>query len=137
MWIPNSTSRRPCTLRGRIVLSRVSKLIDPATGVWDSELVRDIFWEKEAKHILAILIRPAMETFWPGTTTRKGEADRGIELTAEKQLGTELDQRLRIFFGDWPRIACHGGRTFKEGVCKSILDVQCAASLLRIMAIVF
>ncbi|WVZ50961.1 hypothetical protein U9M48_002159, partial [Paspalum notatum var. saurae] len=57
-WIPNNTSRTP---RGRIGLSKVSDLIDQSTGRWDSELIKDLFWEEDAKHILAIPIRPAME----------------------------------------------------------------------------
>ena len=40
---------------------KVSDLIDPNLGTWDRELVNDIFWEEDAKHILSIPIRPDME----------------------------------------------------------------------------
>jgi hypothetical protein len=43
-WIPRDHSRRPVTPRNRTILRYVSELIDPATGMWDEELVKDIFW---------------------------------------------------------------------------------------------
>ncbi|WVZ74299.1 LOW QUALITY PROTEIN: hypothetical protein U9M48_022500 [Paspalum notatum var. saurae] len=42
------------TPRGHTVISKVSDLIDPGTGNWDRDLVQDIFWEVDAKHILSI-----------------------------------------------------------------------------------
>jgi hypothetical protein len=48
--------RRPITPHGRTVLNRVADLIDPYTGLWDKELIREIFWEEDVKHILAIPI---------------------------------------------------------------------------------
>jgi hypothetical protein len=38
-WIPTGSSRRPRTPRGGTLLSKVSELIDPYTGSWDTELV--------------------------------------------------------------------------------------------------
>lgn len=35
-------------------MSKVSKLIDPESGTWDSDLVRDLFWPEDAQNILAI-----------------------------------------------------------------------------------
>jgi hypothetical protein len=46
-WIPRGTTRRPITPRRNNILTRVSELIDPQTGNWDGELVRDIFWEDD------------------------------------------------------------------------------------------
>lgn len=40
-WIPSSLSRKVVTVRGNQVLSSVIDLIDPATGEWDEQLVRD------------------------------------------------------------------------------------------------
>jgi hypothetical protein len=42
-WIPNGVTRRPATPRGHIIVTKVSELIDPSTGEWDSALVKDIF----------------------------------------------------------------------------------------------
>jgi hypothetical protein len=42
-WIPRGSSRRPCTPRGHTILSEVADLIDPYTGQWDVQLVRDSF----------------------------------------------------------------------------------------------
>lgn len=52
-WIPCSVTRRPITPRGNVLLSKVSELIDPATGGWDAQLVRDIFWDEDVTNILA------------------------------------------------------------------------------------
>jgi hypothetical protein len=53
-WIPRDLSRHPITPRGGSILSNVDDLIDPGTGSWDVELVRDIFWEEDAQLILAL-----------------------------------------------------------------------------------
>jgi len=60
-WIPANTTRRPQTLKGLVLLSKVSELIDPIMGTWDSQLIRDIFWEEVVTNILSIPIRPACE----------------------------------------------------------------------------
>ena len=38
-WIPGGVTRRPITPRGHTVLTKVSELIDPATGDWDRHMV--------------------------------------------------------------------------------------------------
>jgi hypothetical protein len=53
-WIPRELSIRPITPRGGNILTYVEYLIDPGTGSWDVELVRDVFWEEDAKLILAL-----------------------------------------------------------------------------------
>lgn len=42
-WIPRGVTRRSITPRGNVLLSKLSELIDPVTGGWDAQLVRDIF----------------------------------------------------------------------------------------------
>jgi hypothetical protein len=64
-WIPRGTTRRPITPRRNTILTRVSELIDPQTGNWDGELVRDIFWEDDVQHILAIPIKHGREDKYP------------------------------------------------------------------------
>jgi hypothetical protein len=39
----------------------VNELIDPTTGGWDIQLIRDIFWEEDAQLILAIPVHGGME----------------------------------------------------------------------------
>ena len=41
-------------------MTKVSELIDPSTDEWDSALVKDIFWEQDAKNILAIPLKQGM-----------------------------------------------------------------------------
>jgi hypothetical protein len=35
-------------------LSKVSDLIHPYTGTWDTQLVKELFWEEDVVNILAI-----------------------------------------------------------------------------------
>ena len=53
-WIPRPWSRTVNTPRGNNLLERVSDLINPATGQWDVQLVRDTFWADDARLILQI-----------------------------------------------------------------------------------
>lgn len=46
-------SKQPRTPQGSTLLTKVSELIDPYTSTWDSELVKDLFWEEDVVHILA------------------------------------------------------------------------------------
>ena len=57
-WIPEGITRRPRTPRGAVLLSKVAELIDPLTGTWDQQLIRDIFWEEDAVNILATPVHP-------------------------------------------------------------------------------
>lgn len=36
------------------MLTEVAELIDPASGSWDAQLVRDVFWDEDAEVILAL-----------------------------------------------------------------------------------
>uniref|UniRef100_A0A453MXB5 Uncharacterized protein n=1 Tax=Aegilops tauschii subsp. strangulata TaxID=200361 RepID=A0A453MXB5_AEGTS len=54
--IPNSSSRKIITVRGNRVLTRVEELIDPITGAWDEDLIRDNLWHIDAERILQIPI---------------------------------------------------------------------------------
>lgn len=53
--------RGPRTPRGSTVLSKVSDLLDPYTGSWDIEPVKDIFWEEDVNNILAIPVHAGRE----------------------------------------------------------------------------
>jgi hypothetical protein len=55
-WLPRGSTRRPITPRGASLLSRVSELINPVTGEWDEQLLRDTFWPEDVDEILQILI---------------------------------------------------------------------------------
>jgi hypothetical protein len=54
-------SRKPITPRGAILLRDVEELINPTTGGWDAQLVRDTFWEQDAQLIMSILVHGGME----------------------------------------------------------------------------
>lgn len=55
-WLPRDNNRRPITPRRQVLLRYVSELINPITGEWDKELVHDVFWEEDAKIILALTV---------------------------------------------------------------------------------
>jgi len=51
-WLPKGSTRKPATPRRSCLLTKVSELIDPLTGEWDEQLIRDIFWPQDADEIL-------------------------------------------------------------------------------------
>lgn len=42
-WLPRNHTRKPITPRGRNLITDVDELINPVTGTWDADLVKDIF----------------------------------------------------------------------------------------------
>lgn len=62
-WIPRNSTRRIITPRRGSILEKVADLINPVTGFWDEQLIRDTFWEQEAKFILSIPLFEDMEDF--------------------------------------------------------------------------
>jgi hypothetical protein len=55
-WLPRDASRKPITPRGTSLVTDVDELIDPITGEWDVQLVKDLFWEEDQQVIVAILV---------------------------------------------------------------------------------
>jgi hypothetical protein len=51
-WIPRGTTRRPCSNRGSHLIHRVNELIDPVTGLWNIELVKQTFHPEDVQIIL-------------------------------------------------------------------------------------
>jgi len=68
-WISSNSIRRIITPRRGSILQKVIELINPATGYWDEQLIKDIFWEEDARLILSLPIVEDTEDFWPGTLT--------------------------------------------------------------------
>ena len=60
-WIPREWSRRPITPRSNNILTHVDELIDPSSGQWDEQLVREIFWQQDVEQILSIPVHIEME----------------------------------------------------------------------------
>lgn len=63
-WLTHGITRKVGTPRGASLLTRVSKLLDPATGSWDETLVRDLFWDFDARAILLTQTNENCED-WP------------------------------------------------------------------------
>lgn len=71
-WLPRDMSRRPITPRGACLLCDVAELIDPTTGSWDVQMVRDIFWEEDARIILALPVHGGMSNLAAWHFDKKG-----------------------------------------------------------------
>jgi hypothetical protein len=52
-WLPRDGPRTPVT-RGMNIIRHVDELIDPISGNWGMQLVKDIFCEEDARTILAL-----------------------------------------------------------------------------------
>lgn len=63
-WLTHGITRKVVTPRGASLLTRVSELLDPATGSWDETLVRDLFWDFDAQAILPTQTNENCED-WP------------------------------------------------------------------------
>jgi len=59
-WLPRDGTRKPITPRGACLLRSVSELMDPVSGWWDVAMVKEFFWEEDAKLIVAIPIHGGM-----------------------------------------------------------------------------
>ena len=71
-WLPRTWGRKPITPRGNKIITKVCELIDPNTGSWDSNLVRDLFWPDDTNLILSIPIFEDMEDEWAWHFEEKG-----------------------------------------------------------------
>ena len=60
-WLPRELTRKPITSRRNNLLWRVDELIDQDQGIWDEQLVRDIFWPQDGELILKIPVHVDME----------------------------------------------------------------------------
>jgi hypothetical protein len=53
-WTPSSHNLRIMTPRGNNLITTVEELINPITGYWDEELIRDLFWPVDVNRIFQI-----------------------------------------------------------------------------------
>jgi hypothetical protein len=63
-WLPRLWSRKPITRKKNNIITKVSELINPVTGSWDSQLVREIFLSQDASLILSIPLVDDMQDHW-------------------------------------------------------------------------
>ena len=80
-WIPTSHNLKVMTPRGHNLLSKVEDLIDPATGNWDEDLVKDLFWEVDANRILQIPLIQGREDVVAWHHTQNGYFSVGSALS--------------------------------------------------------
>jgi hypothetical protein len=71
-WLPRDQSRRPITPRGANLFTYVDELINPITGLWVEQLVKENFWEEDTTIILAIPIFEGTENSLAWHYDKKG-----------------------------------------------------------------
>ena len=59
--LPKALTRKPATPKGANLLIKVNELINPVTGEWDEQLVRETFLSEDANEILRIPIAENLE----------------------------------------------------------------------------
>ena len=72
-WMNRMGSRLPLTQRGRCLLTRVCELIDPESGTWDENLVRNIFVLEDVQVILSTPINVEYGEFHTWFFDTKGQ----------------------------------------------------------------
>jgi hypothetical protein len=71
-WSPRDTSRRPITPRGTTLLSKVTYLIDPSTGSWDEDLLKQTFRTDDVDLILSIPVHTELDDIVAWHYDKKG-----------------------------------------------------------------
>ena len=69
-WRPRVSTRKPITPKGNNLMTKAAELVDPTTGTWDEELVRQTFWPQDAKDKLATPTHPELEDLVSGLALR-------------------------------------------------------------------
>ena len=90
---PQGTRNRKVVItpRGNQIISKVHDLIDPGTGQWDEQLVRESFWVDDARHILQMHLREGVHDFIAWQFDTKGEHS----VKSDYKLYAELESQRR------------------------------------------
>lgn len=62
-WLPRNITKRPMTPRGDCDLVSVAELLDPLSGGWNENLIRQVFWEEDVDLILKIPVHMVLSDF--------------------------------------------------------------------------
>uniref|UniRef100_A0A8R7QJG2 Reverse transcriptase zinc-binding domain-containing protein n=1 Tax=Triticum urartu TaxID=4572 RepID=A0A8R7QJG2_TRIUA len=101
--------------RGHTILQHVAELINPVTGSWDSELVNEIFWQQDARTILAIPLLEDFEDIWAWHFDDKGRFSvksayhmlrEKQEQQAKRQVGEASDQIEKFKWSEIWKCCC-------------------------------
>jgi hypothetical protein len=90
-WIPNSFTRKVQTSKGQCLLHTVDELINPVTGMWDEQLIRENFLQIDVERILKIPLSVHLnEDFvaWHKTNSHTFSVRSAYFLEWEHQFGT-------------------------------------------------
>jgi hypothetical protein len=115
-WLPRDAMRRLITLRRTTLLTEVADLMDPASGSWDVQLVRDVFWEEDAEVILA---RPVHEGR-PNTLAWHFDKHRIFSVKSAYKVGRADNLRNRSIAG-----AQGGSSNVVKGSWKDLWKIRC------------
>lgn len=100
-WIPQSASKMILTVRGNNLLSRVSDLIDPGSGDWDEQLVRQTFWPVDTHRILAIPLPIYDMTNFVAWSPSRHWCTRVLYKREKRPFAIASRNRHLVSVGDW------------------------------------
>lgn len=116
-WLPSNDLRRPRTLQGVNILTRVLELLDPATNTWDAQLVRQTFCPEDAATILSIPIYEHYDDFVAWYFDPKGL----FSVRSAYRLYVELQERQ----GAHPRGQNLAGTEEAAAFWKKLWSIRC------------
>jgi hypothetical protein len=117
-WLPKGEVRTPLTRRGNSILTKVSELIDPVTGAWDSQLVEQTFNEADAAAILSIPIVEDVEDYCAWHPDNRGK----FTVKSAYKLHVGLLHRQYV---DPAECANEEMRGWRQQVWKKMWKVEC------------
>jgi hypothetical protein len=119
-WIKREGSRVPITPRRQCLLTRVEELVDPLTGQWDEQIVRDTFWDMDARIILGTPLRADFEDYPAWHFDNKGifSVKSAYKLYV-KQRDADVDT--------------NSGNTFGSKFWKELWDLPCLPKVKQFM----
>jgi hypothetical protein len=95
-WIADNKSRKVLSRRGQSILRTVDELINPITGEWDEELIRENLLAIDAEKILRIPLSDAMtEDFiaWNNTKTYSFTVRSAYYTEWDHQFGSKIHRQ--------------------------------------------
>ena len=109
-WIPRDISRWIITPRRGSLLLMVAELINPITGTWDEQLVKETFWDEDANIILALPISqdiddfPAWHPYPKGVFSVKSAYTLGIRIRDHHNGADASTSNGEASCFDWKRV---------------------------------
>jgi ribonuclease HI len=109
-WIPRNHTRKVLTPCGASLLQKVADLINPVSGTWDEQLLRETFWEEDVKIILTLPLVEDAEDFlaWhpdpKGIFSVKSAYSLGVRIRDQRTGADASSSSVSATSFDWKKI---------------------------------